>query len=195
MGYVIGVLVYSIICGFVCLGISSSRGMGGGFWWGFWLGIIGIIVVAVRPNDNQYSPKAQNYSHSSYSSFSVEPPAKPGTYAASYNRKEKTYEEEIIEKGGWRCPACGKIHYDYVSACSCGEKKPPKAKVSEQKISQTNNVLGEVEIIKCLKDYKELLNAGILTNEEFEKKKAQLLKIPVAVNTPVEEDKTESPLE
>lgn len=44
-------LIFAIIFGFIAKHISSGRGMEGGFWWGFFLGIIGIIVVAVRPKD------------------------------------------------------------------------------------------------------------------------------------------------
>ena len=34
--------------------------MEGGFWWGFWLGIIGIIIVAVRPNEGKNTNTAQS---------------------------------------------------------------------------------------------------------------------------------------
>lgn len=44
-------LVVSLICGLISKNITASRGMDGGFWWGFLLGILGIIVVAVRPKD------------------------------------------------------------------------------------------------------------------------------------------------
>ena len=54
--YLIGVIVVGVICGLICKAIASSRGMEGGFWWGFWLWIIGIIVVAVRPNDRKAAP-------------------------------------------------------------------------------------------------------------------------------------------
>ena len=48
---VLGLIIDSIICGCICAWIASSRNMEGGFWWGFFLSIIGIIIVAVRPND------------------------------------------------------------------------------------------------------------------------------------------------
>ncbi len=51
--YFIVSLIYLLICGFIAKSISSGRGMNGGFLWGFLLGIIGIIVVAVRPNDKK----------------------------------------------------------------------------------------------------------------------------------------------
>lgn len=51
MVYFVVVLIYAVVCGAVSKVITSNRGMDGGFWWGFFLGIIGIIVVAIRPKD------------------------------------------------------------------------------------------------------------------------------------------------
>ena len=51
MGYLIGYLIVAIIFGFVTKAINNSRGREGGFWWGFFLGVIGIIDVAVRPKE------------------------------------------------------------------------------------------------------------------------------------------------
>lgn len=48
---IIVVLIYSLVCGFVSKAINNNRGKDGGFWWGFFLGVIGIVVVAVRPKD------------------------------------------------------------------------------------------------------------------------------------------------
>ena len=56
VGYLIGYIIVGIIFGAICKAIASNRGMEGGFWWGFWLWIIGIIVVAVRPNENNSVP-------------------------------------------------------------------------------------------------------------------------------------------
>ena len=44
-------MIYAFICGIVAKHISKERRISGGFWWGFFLGVIGIIVVAVRPRD------------------------------------------------------------------------------------------------------------------------------------------------
>ena len=47
----IGLLVWRIILGLVSRRVSKNRGRKGGFWWGFFLGFIGIIVEAVRPKE------------------------------------------------------------------------------------------------------------------------------------------------
>ena len=57
---IIGGLFTGLICGFISMAIASSRNMKGGFWWGALLGIIGIIVVAVRPNDSYSNQSAKS---------------------------------------------------------------------------------------------------------------------------------------
>lgn len=64
--YIVVGVIYSIICGAIASSIASNRGMEGGFGWGFFLGIIGVIVVALRPSDRA----ASAYSESA-------PPAQP----------------------------------------------------------------------------------------------------------------------
>ena len=49
--YLITILVVQIVFGLITKKINNNRGREGGFWWGFFLGVIGIIVVAVRPKD------------------------------------------------------------------------------------------------------------------------------------------------
>jgi len=44
-----GILVVSVICGFITKNINESKGYDGGFAWGLLLGIIGILIVAIRP--------------------------------------------------------------------------------------------------------------------------------------------------
>ena len=95
--------IIPIVFGLICRAISNGRGMKGGFWWGFLLGIIGVIVVAVRPNDKQ---EASN---------NVAP-------AVAFNN-------------------------------------------TSTRVSDSDEI----------KKYKELLDSGIITQEEFEAKKKQLL--------------------
>ena len=47
----IGLLIWRIILGLVSRRVMKNRGCKGGFWWGFFLGFIGIIVEAVRPKE------------------------------------------------------------------------------------------------------------------------------------------------
>jgi hypothetical protein len=45
----VALLIPSIICGLISLQINNDKGYDGGFAWGFCLGILGIIVTAIRP--------------------------------------------------------------------------------------------------------------------------------------------------
>lgn len=42
-------IILGLICGFVTKSMNEEKGYEGGFWWGFFLDILGIIVIAVRP--------------------------------------------------------------------------------------------------------------------------------------------------
>lgn len=45
----------------------------------------------------------------------------PDNTAGSGNTAE---EKRMIAEGGWKCPACGKVNFRYLSRCACGTKKP-----------------------------------------------------------------------
>jgi len=41
-------LIIAVVLGFVTRSMGQEKGRSGSFWWGFFLGIIGIIVVAMQ---------------------------------------------------------------------------------------------------------------------------------------------------
>lgn len=50
--YLTAFIIYcaqGIVFGFITRYIACSKGYDGGFWWGFFLGVLGLIVVCVRP--------------------------------------------------------------------------------------------------------------------------------------------------
>ncbi|MDE6426262.1 MAG: hypothetical protein K2K89_09040 [Ruminococcus sp.] len=47
----VGVLIQALIWGFITKTILKNKGYKGGFAWGFLLGIIGVIVVACKPDN------------------------------------------------------------------------------------------------------------------------------------------------
>ncbi len=65
MGYAIAVIITGLIFGFVTKYMNENKGYEGGFWWGFFLGIIGIIVIACKP---QNTTAPSDYSTTNYSS-------------------------------------------------------------------------------------------------------------------------------
>lgn len=140
IGALIGYIIMLCIFGAISKHINESKGYYGGFAWGFWLGIIGIIVVACRPENRSSYIHMDDYAH-------------------------MDYENE------WKCYACGRINQNYVTTCLCGCDKNGKSTlpVPESK-SGTGNVMSE------LKKYKEMLDAGLITDEDYENKKKELMK-------------------
>ena len=47
----IGFILWRAVLGLVSRRVMKNRGGKGGFWWGFFLGVVGIIVEAVRPKE------------------------------------------------------------------------------------------------------------------------------------------------
>ena len=156
MGTTIISLVITIIVG--CLWgaatytINENKGYyNNGFWWGFWLGLIGLIVVLCKPDART------NY----YETYG---------YPSQYGNK--------IPEGGWKC-TCGTIHSSYVTSCSCGKSKrevlnpTPAPKPQPRAVASPEEM--ERKTIALLQEYKKLLDSGVLTQEEFDLKKQQLL--------------------
>ena len=86
-GYFIGLGVLSWV-------INNAKGRDGGFWWGFFLAWIGILVVLLRP------------------AIRTETPVR-GESVPSY----------IENPGAWYCPQCGRSHAVYEYSCFCGTVK------------------------------------------------------------------------
>lgn len=60
------ILVILVIVAWCCIwgvatqSIGNSKGINGSFWWGFFLGIIGLIVVACMKDNSTVSNKSDN---------------------------------------------------------------------------------------------------------------------------------------
>lgn len=184
-GLIIGILIECFICGLICSAVASSRGMEGGFWWGFFLNVIGIIIVAVRPNDQ------------------VKNPAPIPAVPTAANDPNADYRFQCQSCGhlstGWyqKCPHCGAegkmvkrttemlmvpgtASADTVSRAQLKsettEEKPLEPELRLIHGKQEEKTLNAEEVIEYLKEYKELLDVDALTSGEFGKKKDQLLK-------------------
>lgn len=157
--YIIGCVIWGIIWGVAAKSIATNKGYeneaSNWFWLGFFFSFIAIIVIATKPDNNSQN-KADSTS----------------------NRTDNS------PYGGWKCKNCGRVHQGYESTCICGAKKDEPLLYKEKtdtasKRTENNShmvsVVSETERVKLIKDYKELLDSGIITQEEFEKKKSLLL--------------------
>ena len=117
------------IFGFVTKTISKNKGYAGGFWWGFFLGILGLIVVICKPDCRK--------------------PEEPQCVFS---------DDPSIVTGG-----------------SMYDKPYHSLDLSENSQKKKESARNEKEKIEMIKSYKELLDIGAITQEEFDKKKSELL--------------------
>lgn len=146
-GCLLGWAIVSSIFGVITKNINENKGYYGGFWWGFLLGWIGIIVVACKSDNTR-----KNYYYENEADRAL------SAYAA-----EKT-NQNLMMQGGWRCPECGRTNASYVTTCICGIPKVFK-KQETSSLSKADE----------LEKFKKLLDAGAITQEEYDRKKRQIL--------------------
>ena len=104
--------------------------------------------------------------------------------------KLKAEERHTLENDGWRCRRCGKVNPEFIGFCSCGMTRGQSIKIdqeyeqeeAEKAVKETNQMSnakvkdsGVYDKFDEIKKYKELLDSGIISTEEFEKKKTELL--------------------
>lgn len=140
-------LVQGLIFGFAADAIVSNKGYEENWFW--WGFFFGLIALLVALS------KPQN------------------TVEISYEIREETHQKNLLENGGWKCSRCGTVHPAYTGTCGCGGTK--KDSLNQTRQEQKNS--SELENIQKLKGYKELLDAGAITAEEFERKKQELLSL------------------
>lgn len=85
---------------------------------------------------------------------------------------EKRYEGGLFNDDRWECTFCHSLNESIVSTCACGKSREESIKHA----GDQNNVITEQNIISLLKEYKELMDNGIITQAEFDTKKRELLK-------------------
>ena len=144
-------IVVAVIFGIISRKINEDKGYYGGFAWGFFLGIIGIIVVACRSdNRNRYS-----YHDDVLSKVAIE-----------------TESARILREGGWKCGQCNTVNPNHLTTCTCGRRKIDNDKpvVNKMDASELNNA-------DVIFKYKKMLDEGVITQEEFDTKKKQLLNL------------------
>lgn len=106
------------------------------------------------------------------------------TTGMDINSNNNRYENRFLDNNGWRC-ACGVVNPSNIETCGCGrtkkqvEEQNRKQQEEEQKKKQQakqQDALAAYNLkIDNIKKMKELLDAGAITQEEFDENKKKIL--------------------
>lgn len=159
--WIIGIVIWGSIWGVATNAVIRNKGYDENwFWWGFFFGFIALLVALSKPQINTYE----------YSG---------GESQISKLANEKR-NEEMLRSNGWKCSKCGRVNPSYTGTCGCGTSKMQSEALLRKREEEKRKILesqSETDNVKKIKEYKELLDSGIITQEEFDKKKAELLKL------------------
>ena len=84
--------------------------------------------------------------------------------------KPQVAAKPLAFPGDWQC-TCGRMYPAYIGTCVCGKKQ---YEIKAAKAAQEKEA-AELNRLRKLKEYKDFLDCGIITQEEFDKKKAEIL--------------------
>lgn len=146
IGAVIGIIIWGVIWGAATQTVVYNKGYEENwFWWGFFFGFIALLVALSKP---------QLYS----------------TGPLSPQLAREAEERRTMEAGGWKC-VCGRLNPSYTGTCACGRSRQAVLAAAAAGPAEEK----EGAAVKMIKQYKELLDSGAITQEEFEKKKREIL--------------------
>lgn len=95
------------------------------FWWGFFFGLLALLVALTKPDLSRVS--GESASHFEDTSSVV---------GKNYVFKGFGEERKVdYTKGEWRCTHCGTVNASYVGTCRCGWDKsgnPPRNSAGQQ---------------------------------------------------------------
>lgn len=155
--FLIAWMVISFICGLISMKIGKNKGYTANeYFWGFWLGVIGIIVVACRADASR-----NGYLDSS-------------TYKRELLNKHSVEEarEIMLKNGGWKCAFCGRVSPEYATSCNCGRTAyESKRKFESARNEEPKKSVREIQ----LEGAKKMFDDGLITEEEYEAKKNKIL--------------------
>ena len=143
------IILQGLFWGFITQMIIDNKGRNENwFWWGFFFGLIAVLVALSK------SHVVHNYD--SYNS---------GLFVGE---RDRVYEKNVIEDGGWKCHFCNRVNPSYTGTCACGRTKTDT--LNYQRINKE-----QMDSLDKIKKLKELLDMGALTQEEFDAKKKEFL--------------------
>ena len=152
--YFVLVIFWCSVWGVATNAIIQNKGYSENwFWWGFFFSLIAVLVALSKP-------QVQNSEED------------------AVRKANEKREQAMLSDNGWKCDKCGKMNPSYTGTCGCGltrAQSEARKRQREEEKKKVAEVKKESDAIEKIKQYKELLDSGILSQEEFDKKKAELL--------------------
>lgn len=145
IGAVIGIIIWGVIWGAATQTVVYNKGYEENWFW--WGFFFGFIALLVALS------KPQLYS----------------TGPLSLQLAREAEERRTMEAGGWKC-VCGRLNPSYTGTCACGRSRQAVLAAAAEPALEN-----EGATVRMIKQYKELLDSGAITQEEFEKKKREIL--------------------
>lgn len=177
--FIVGAIVWGLIWGYATSAVIRNKNYtdyDSWFWLGFFFGLIAFVIAETKEE-----------AKASYSS-------KPTHLTAAALKADEAYFPNAIVNtipaNGWKCRKCGKGNENYTGTCACGNtKKENVAFISseaQKKWSEKSTMTAQDSIMEdknakekaaaeTLLVFKELLDKGAITQEEYDVKKKQLL--------------------
>lgn len=210
VAWIVGGTIGCVIWGFIVKSVNENKGYDGGFALGFFLGVIGLIIVLSKPEANYYVPDSQAdqmHSIAPIGSSSPQPmrSSSQAPVSSSTQNLVRSPSQADVPSSGWKCNQCGRNNASYTTSCACGMTQaknkdfdhvqgsfrvcpnckklhpkyvfscdcgyPDKMGSSEDAGSWQASQSPADELLQL----KKLLDAGAITQEEYDKKKQELL--------------------
>lgn len=171
--------IYSIIWGFATNKVIKNKYYKENwFWWGFFFGFIAFIVACTKPENPNKTKDEDSTPFKDKGWICLKCGTKNPIYTLTcecgYTR-EGNHNANLQRNNSWQCKKCGKIVANYIGTCACGNTKDANIALENKSILESSKE--SIDDLERIKQYKELLDLGIITPSEFELKKKQLLKL------------------
>lgn len=175
-------LIQGIIFGAITRYVAESKGYDGGFWWGFFLGMIGLLVVGFRPNQTWQSDSLNNSAYWTQLQENASGSSKHAMWRCvcgtenpvtlNYCVRCRRNRSEVNKDDREKCPHCGAMNRKNNAVCFACSRSLKEEKQPEQ---DAKPVPAQQEALALLESLAALHQQGILTDEEFDEKKKQIL--------------------
>lgn len=170
-------LIQGVIFGAVTNYLANSKGYDGGFAWGFWLGIIGVMVVGFRPTINQ-AAETQTYKPMYPNAVSKPKPEwecgcgamNPDSLSYCLSCRAERNTNKPVPKV--KCPRCGAMNKQTNTLCfACNqpleEIEAPKAEQIPAPIEPSIASSDSYDFVDILEKLAKLHEQGILNSVKY----------------------------